>query len=84
MKNFFLTFVFLLSYCCGKDQECVIILNKEEVKGSFYFYFRPNYFPNSASNSISGSGLNSDYASGKVSEELFYQYSIGDEYCFEI
>ena len=84
MNKLISIFVFLICLCCGKEQECVIILNKEEVKGNYYFYFRPNYFPNSQSNSIGGAGLNNNYASGKVSQELYNQYDIGDEYCFDI
>ena len=82
MKRFIL--IFLSSLSCSKDKECVIILNKEEVKENYYFYFRPNlnYLPNSQANSLGSPGLNANYASGKVSKELFDQYNIGDEYCF--
>lgn len=74
---------FLISFSCSKEEEeCVIILNKETIKGDNYFYFRPNYFPSSQSNNIGGTGLNRDYASGKVSQEIYDQYAVGDEYCF--
>ena len=77
----FLFFLFFLS-CSKQQEECVTIRNKEEIKGDYYFYFRPNYFPNSQSNSLGGVGLSADYASGKVSKEIYHQYAIGDEYCF--
>ncbi len=52
------------------------------MKGDYYFYFRPNYFPNSQLNNIGGNGLTTDFASGKVSQEIYDQYEVGDEYCF--
>ena len=74
---------FLISFSCSKEEEeCVIILNKETIKGDYYFYFRPNYFPNSQLNDIGGNGLTTDFASGKVSQEIYDQYEVGDEYCF--
>ena len=73
---------FLISVCCSKQEECVIIRNKEEMKGDYYFYFRPNYFPNSQLNDIGGNGLTTDFAPGKVSQEIYDQYEVGDEYCF--
>ena len=33
-------------------------------------------------NQIGGAGINSQFASGKVSEEVFNQYDIGDQYCY--
>jgi len=83
-KKIIILFIFLLTICCAKEKECVIILSKEEVSGSYYFYFRPNYIPNSQSTNIGMDGLNSNYTSGKVSQEKFDQYEIGDEYCFDI
>tara|TARA_B100000900_G_C20475144_1_gene673061 strand:- start:355 stop:615 length:261 start_codon:yes stop_codon:yes gene_type:complete len=86
MRKVILLVVFLIFAGCAKDEECVILLNKEESNGNFYFYFRPNlnYLPRSQPNSIGSPGLNANYASGKVSRELYDQYSIGEEYCFEI
>ena len=86
MGKYFLLVIFLISVGCAKDEECVILLNKEEANGNYYFYFRPNlnYLPRSQTNSIGSPGLNVNYASGKVSKEIFDQYGIGDEYCFEI
>lgn len=82
MTRFILFLIFLLSFSCTKQEECVTIRNKEEIKGDYYFYFRPNYFPNSQANNIGGGGLSRDHASGKVSQEVYDQYAIGDEYCF--
>ena len=74
---FFLIFVF-----CIKQEECLFFINNDVMKGDYYFYFRPNYFPNSQLNDIGGNGLTTDFASGKVSQEIYDQYEVGDEYCF--
>ena len=80
MNRIIFILIFLIS--CSKEKECLNIEIKEESGGNYYFYFRPNYRPNSQSDFISGTGLSSDYASGKVSKEVYEDYVIGDEYCF--
>ena len=82
MKIIITFLIVLISLSCRKEKECEIIRNKEEVKGIYYFYFRPNFFPNSQSNSIGAGGINTEFASGKVSKEVYDQYAVGDEYCF--
>lgn len=68
---------------CSKDKQlCDTIQNKEENSGVYYFYFRTNYYNNPQMNQIGGAGINSQYASGKVSEEVYNQYDIGDQYCY--
>ena len=68
---------------CSKDKQlCDTIQNKEKISGVYYFYFRTNYYNNPQMNQISGAGINSQYASGKVSEEVYNQYDIGDQYCY--
>ena len=80
MNRIIFIFIFLIS--CSKEKECHNIEIKEESGGDYYFYFRPNYRTNSQLNFVSGVGLNSEYASGKVSKEVYDEYAIGDEYCF--
>lgn len=74
----------ILIFClsCHKEKECELIQNKEEIRGSYYFYFRPNFYATPQSNSISGGGFNTEYVSGKVSKAIYDDYEIGDEYCF--
>ena len=72
--------LFLIS--CSKEKECVTIEIKDESEGNYYFYFRHNYRSNSQTNYLSGVGLNSEYASGKVSKEVYDEYLVGDQYCF--
>ena len=82
MNRFLLLLIFSFLFSCSKQEECVILRSKEEIKGDYYFYFRPNYFPNSQFNSSGGVGQNMEYASGKVSQEIYDRYAVGDEYCF--
>ncbi|MDG1290925.1 MAG: hypothetical protein P8I34_05055 [Flavobacteriaceae bacterium] len=84
MKSLLPILAVLMFLSCNKDEECNTIRNKEEVRGNFYFYFRARYYSNSQANSITGSGLNNEYVSGKVSETVYNDYEIGDEYCFDI
>ena len=74
--------IILFCLSCSKDKECELIRNKDEVRGSYYFYFRPNYYANPQSNSINGAGFNTEYVSGKVSKAIYDDYEIGDKYCF--
>ena len=82
MERYIFLLIIFFHFSCSKEEECVVIRNKSEIKGEYYFYFRPNYFPNSQSNTLGGVGLSPDFASGKVSQEIYNQYEIGDEYCF--
>jgi hypothetical protein len=82
MRIFIAFLIFLLSFSCNKERECEIIRNKEEVNGIYYFYFRPNYLPNSQASNLGRAELGTQYVSGKVSKEVYDQYAIGDEYCF--
>ncbi|MAV80139.1 MAG: hypothetical protein CBD31_05240 [Flavobacteriaceae bacterium TMED171] len=67
---------------CSKEKKCVTIEIKEESGENYYFYFRLNYRSNSQPNYLVGVGLNSEYAFGKVSKEMYDKYSTEDEYCF--
>lgn len=82
MKILIAFLILLLPFSCKQERDCEIIRNKDEVNGIYYFYFRPNYFPNSQANNIGAGGINTEYVSGKVSKELYDQYDVGDEYCF--
>jgi hypothetical protein len=73
--------IFLISFSCSEDEECVIIRDKAEELDSYYFYFSTNYLPISQSNNMLG-GIDSRYGSGKVSKSTYDKYNIGDEYCY--
>ena len=73
--------IFLISFSCSEDEECVIIRDKAEESDSYYFYFSTNYLPTSQSNNMLG-GIDSRYGSGKVSKAIYDKYNIGDEYCY--
>lgn len=82
MKIFPSLMILIFCLSCHKEKECELIQNKEEIRGSYYFYFRPNFYATPQSNSISGGGFNTEYVSGKVSKAIYDDYEIGDEYCF--
>lgn len=71
--------IFFLS--CSKDQECIFIRDKGEESGSYYFYFNANYYSNSQTNNLGGV-IDSQFASGKVSKQVYDSHNIGDEYCY--
>jgi hypothetical protein len=81
MRFYYLILVILL-FSCAKEKQCDIIRDKQEERGNFYFYFRANYYATPQANNINTPGLNSNYVSGKVSEEIYKSYEIGDEYCY--
>ena len=80
MKYNLFLLIFLISFSCSEDEECVIIRDKVEESDSYYFYFSTIYLSNSQSNNMLG-GIDSRYGSGKVSKATYDKYNIGDEYC---
>ena len=69
------------------EQADLILLNtcsireKAEESNSYYFYFSTNYLSTTQPNNLMGN-IDSRYASGKVSKEIYEKYEIGDEYCY--
>ena len=83
MKNLIIIVLFVLNYACVKDKECVVIADKQEMNGGYYFFFIENQVYSGNSSQLLQSDLNSNgYASGKVEEDIFLKNNIGDEYCF--
>lgn len=72
----------IILFSCAKEKQCEIIRDKQEVRGIYYFYFRANYYATPQANNINTAGLNSNYVSGKVSQAIYEDYDIGDEYCY--
>lgn len=81
MKYKVFLLIFLISFSCSEDEECVIIRDKAEESNSYYFYFSTSYLSTSQSNNMLG-GIDSRYGSGKVSKAIYDKYNIGDEYCY--
>jgi len=76
-----LIFLFALIFSCNKKEECIIIEDKYESNGTYYFYFLNNQINQPFSNN--NSSLDVDpLGTGKVSKEEFDNYNIGDKYCF--
>ena len=79
MKNYILNFtLFLILFCllisCTDQTECIVIFDKYEGNGNFYFEW-------DRSNGLNSS--NFQLGTGAVSEEIYNQYDIGDTYCIE-
>ena len=75
-KNFIMIFLSLFLLSCTKKEECIIIEDKYESNGSYYFYFLNNTINNNNSLDVDPLGT------GKVSKEVYDDYTIGDKYCF--
>lgn len=83
MKYLILIVLISINFACVKDKECVIITDKQEMNGVYYFFFLQNQTYSGNSSQMLQSDLNSNgYASGKVDENIFLENNIGDEYCF--
>ena len=82
MNRFFsLIFLFAFIFSCDKKEECIIIEDKYESNGTYYFYFLNNQINQPFSNN--NSSLDVDpLGTGKVSKEEFDNYNIGDKYCY--
>ena len=82
MNRFFsLIFLFAFIFSCDKKEECIIIEDKYESNGTYYFYFLNNQINQPFSNN--NSSLDVDpLGTGKVSKDEFENYNIGDKYCY--
>ena len=82
MNRFFsLIFLFAFIFSCDKKEECIIIEDKYESNGTYYFYFVNNQINQPFSNN--NSSLDVDpLGTGKVSKEEFENYNVGDKYCY--
>ena len=81
--NRFLCLIFLFAciFSCNKKEECIIIEDKYESNGTYYFYFVNNQINQPFSNN--NSSLDVDpLGTGKVSKEEFENYNVGDKYCY--
>jgi len=76
-----LIFLFACIFSCNKKEECIIIEDKYESNGTYYFYFVNNQINQPFSNN--NSSLDVDpLGTGKVSKEEFENYNVGDKYCY--
>tara|TARA_B100001996_G_scaffold234958_1_gene181377 strand:+ start:92 stop:352 length:261 start_codon:yes stop_codon:yes gene_type:complete len=80
-RFFSLIFLFAFIFSCDKKEECIIIEDKYESNGTYYFYFLNNQINQPFSNN--NSSLDVDpLGTGKVSKEEFENYNVGDKYCY--
>ncbi len=77
----FLIVLFAFIFSCNKKEECIIIEDKYESNGTYYFYFLNSQINQPFSNN--NSSLDVDpLGTGKVSKEEFDNYNVGDKYCY--
>ena len=80
-KKFIVIFLFIFWFSCTKKEECIIIEDKYESNGTYYFYFLNNQINQPFSNN--NSSLDVDpLGTGKVSKDDFENYNVGDKYCY--
>ena len=73
--------LFAFIFSCNKKEECIIIEDKYESNGAYYFYFLNNQINQPFSNN--NSSLDVDpLGTGKVSKDDFENYNVGDKYCY--
>ena len=82
MKTFYhLIFLYAFLISCNKKEECIIIEDKYEYNGEYYFYFLDNNFNKPLSQNNSSIDVD-PVGSGKVSKEVYDNYKSGDQYCY--
>ena len=84
LKRFFLVFI-ILSFGCQNDHErCGTIIQKVKIDLNYYFVLQTdeyiNYLNNPAQPNLPDDGVRQ----GKVSEEIYNNFDIGDLYCSQI
>ena len=83
MKRLYCVFIFLstssLHSCNQVENECVLIEKKQQLNGSYYFYWNNedlDFYENNESASIPD-----QFKSGEINQEIYEKYSVGDIYC---
>ena len=84
LKRFVLIFI-ILSFCCqNNDERCGTIIQKVKIDLSYYFVLQTdeyiNYLNNPAQPNLPDDGVRQ----GKVSEEIYNNFDVGDLYCSQI
>ena len=67
---------------CSKQERCGDIIDKIAQDGRYFFIFDPNSNINlSANQSNIEGGIPDNRLSGEVSQAIYSQFSVGEEYC---
>ena len=80
MKKLLLILSFICFCSCAID-DCVLITRKENTGANFLFFFQ-----NGNGGITSNQTVLDEYGaipSGSVTEEVYYQYEVGDTYCID-
>ena len=81
-KSSFLFFIGFMLIGCSNQERCGDIIDKIAQDGRYFFIFDPNSNINLSTNqsNIEG-GIPDNRLSGEVSQIIYSQFSIGEEYC---
>lgn len=80
MRTFLICF-FIVLCACGENEKCGEIYDKVSRNGRYFFIFDANFsYDVSTSNDIA-SFVPDNRLSGEVSQSVYNQFSIGEEYC---
>lgn len=80
-KTIFLFVLVLILSQCSKQEKCGDIYDKIIRDGRFFFILDAAYSLNVSAQNDNASFIPDNRVSGEVSEVIFNQYSIGEEYC---
>lgn len=81
MKKTLLLLVVLLTQGCVKDERCGKIINKVIVEDRYFFILDAQNSLNVGSANDPGGYIRDNNASGEVSQAIYDQFNIGEEYC---
>lgn len=66
---------------CKSDEKCGEIYNKVTQNGRFFFILDPAFSLDVTTSNDNASFLPDNRVSGEVSQAVYQQFSIGEEYC---
>ena len=72
---------FLVFSSCREQEKCGEIYDKISEDGRYFFIFDSNYSFDVSTRNDNASFIPDNRLSGEVSQAIFNQFSIGEEYC---
>ena len=80
LKSFILLLVFAL-FGCKSEEKCGEIYDKVTRNGRYFFVLDPAFSLDVSTANDNASFLPDNRVSGEVSQSVYEQFSIGEEYC---
>ena len=79
-----LLLIILIFGCQNNDDRCGTIIQKVEINLSYYFVLQTDEYINYLSNPSQTNLPDDGVRQGKVSQEIYNNYEVGDIYCSQI